>query len=194
VKLSAVMTQQEWSWIVNKCQPANVNPKLIAAIGWHETHWGRLGMGRHGFHLGVSCWVRNDSQFNYDKEKGRVDFSTYSKVESGHLYCSLPLKGYQEQVEWAVNKFKNAVPYTIGYPHVLFIARTIWKPGNPEAWANSVWKIYSDLDVDLTSEMLPSEPEEIPVADGDIPDATNIIQRIGYYLQKIAELLQEWRL
>jgi len=193
LKLSEIMSQQEWAWIVKKCQPANVNPKLIAAIGWHETHWGRLGMGKYGFHMGVSCWVRNDTQFNYDKNRGDVDFITYSKVENGHLYCNLSFKGYQKQVSWAINKFKDVVPYAIGYPHVLFIAENIWKPGNPKAWANSVWWIYSELEVDLPSEMLPSEPEEIPSVEGDVPDSTNIIQRIGYYLQKIAELLQEWR-
>ncbi|GAI12177.1 unnamed protein product, partial [marine sediment metagenome] len=34
------------------CTIYNFTPYLIAAIGWHETHWRRLGAGVRGWILG----------------------------------------------------------------------------------------------------------------------------------------------
>jgi len=194
VKLSDIMSQNDWAYVNEVCIPNNVNPKLIAAIGWHETHWGRLGMGKYGFHLGVSCWVRGDTLYKRDKEKGLVDEETYRKVSSGHLYCSTTYKGMGKQVLWAVNKFSGRVPYQLGYPDVLDIAENIWKPGNPKAWAESVWKIYSSLEIDMAPVYQPSEPETIPIEDNDLPSATGILEKISYYLEQIAKLLKEWRM
>lgn len=194
MKLSEILSQNEWAYINYACAPYHINPKLIVAIGWHETHWGRLGMGRYGYHLGVSCWVRSDAQYQRDRERELVDEETYRKKTSGHLYCSLAYKGYQRQVQWAIEKFKDVIPYEIGYPHVKYIAEEIWKPGDPLAWAKSVWSIYKELDVDLPAEFRPSEPETIPSVDGDLPSAHGIIQQIAHYLEEIAKLLKEWRL
>ena len=33
-----------------------VCPYLITAIGWHETNWGKLGLGRQGFHTGYGAY------------------------------------------------------------------------------------------------------------------------------------------
>jgi len=56
LKISDVMSQNEWSWLHNFANKNQVNPVLLASIGWHETHWGRLGMGKYGFHIShVGC-------------------------------------------------------------------------------------------------------------------------------------------
>lgn len=192
MKLSEIMSQNDWAFVHATCTPERVNPKLIAAIGWHETHWGRLGMGKYGYYLGISCWTRTQSQYNSDKGKGLIDSETYRRTEDGHLYCLLPYKGLAPQVNWAISRFKGVVPFEPGYPDVLNIARNIWKPGNPEAWAKSVWQIYSNLQVDLPAEYLPSEPENIPSAEGELQPAGSIFQKIAWYLEQIATLLKEW--
>jgi len=194
MKISEIMSQNEWAWLHNYANSNQVNPVLLAAIGWHETHWGRLGMGRYGYHMGISCWVRNDTQYQYDLARGQVDQETYTKVSSGHLYCSLSLKGMQSQVKWAVEHIKGKVPYTIGYPNVLYIAENIWKPGNPKAWASSVWTIYRDMEIDMPSTYVPSEPENIPTSDNELPSASGIILSIASHLEEIVKLLRNWRL
>ncbi|GAH98946.1 unnamed protein product, partial [marine sediment metagenome] len=42
----------DWTVVVRYCENYNITPYLIAAIGWHETHWGKLGAGRYGWILG----------------------------------------------------------------------------------------------------------------------------------------------
>jgi len=194
VKLSEILSQNDWAWVYEYCNRNKVNPLLVVAIGWHETHWGRLGMGKYGYHLGISCWVRNNTQYENDLKKGLVDRESYSRVSSGHLYCSLPLKGMKKQVEWCVEHIKGKVPYTIGYPNVLYIAENIWKPGNPKGWADSVWSIYKSIEVDMPATYIPSEPEDIPATDGDLPSASGIIQSIAQHLGEIVKLLRNWRL
>jgi len=194
MKLSQIMPQNQWAWVHEYCYSNKVNPVLIAAIGWHETHWGRLGMGRYGYHMGISCWVRNDAQYQHDLAIGQVDQETYTKVSGGHLYCSRSLKGMQNQVKWAVEHIKGKVPYTIGYPNVLYIAEKIWIPGNPKAWADSVWSIYKNMEIDLPSTYVPSEPETIPTSDNELPSASGIILSIASHLEEIVKLLRNWRL
>jgi len=193
MKLSEMLTHDQWKQIVNMCIPQNVPPLLIAAIGWHETHWGRLGMGKYGYYLGVSCWDRNDQQYLRDKEKDNVDYKSYTRTTAGHLYCNIHYRGISGQVGWAVEKFKGKIPMSFGYPHVLNIAKNIWKPGAPEAWAKSVWNIYSGLDIDYPVEIEPAEPEEIPTSDADLPEATGILERILFYLQEMTEILNNWK-
>jgi len=193
VKLSSILSRDEWNYIVERCVPAKIKPELIVAIGWHETHWGRLGMGRYGYHLGISCWTRNDTQFEYDKSHGLVDWESYSKTKYGHLYGSITLKGYQKQVDWAVNHFKGKIPLDIQYKDVEYIAKNIWKPANPYNWARSVWSIYTSLEDDLSPRNHEASVDDIPTAEGDLPSSAGILQKIAYYLEEIAKLLREWR-
>jgi len=194
MKLSEILSRDEWNYIVEKCFPAKIKPELIVAIGWHETHWGRLGMGRYGYHLGISCWKRNEAQFQYDKRHGLVDWESYTKKPDGHLYCSIGLKGFIKQVDWAVDKLKGKIPYDIQYKDVEYIAKNIWKPPNPISWARGVWSVYVDLEDDLSEKHREASEEEIPAAEGELPSTAGILQKIAYYLEKIAELLKEWRL
>ena len=45
-----------WGKIVRVAREFNVCPYLIAAIGQHETQWGRLGLGRYGFYTGYGAF------------------------------------------------------------------------------------------------------------------------------------------
>jgi len=192
VKLSQIMPESDWYVVLSYCKPAGVNPLLIAAIGWHETHWGRLGMGKYGFYMGISCWERNDAQYEYDRKRGEVDYESYTRTKTGHLYCNTSFKGLRNQLKWAVNTIKNTMGYTFGYPDVVNLNKK-WIPEDTKyRWAQSVWSIYNDIEADYPMEAPPSEPEEIPTSDDELPESATVIQRIGYYLQKIAELLQKW--
>ncbi|MBW2638424.1 MAG: hypothetical protein JRC86_13105 [Deltaproteobacteria bacterium] len=151
-------------------------------------------MGRYGYILGISCWVRNESQYKNDLMRNEVDKETYTKKPEGHLYCSRSLKGWRTQVKWAVDHIKGKVPYTIGYSNVLYIAENIWKPGNPKLWANSVWSIYENMEIDFPSEFRPPEPENLPASYNDLPSASGIIQSIASHLEEIVRILRNWRL
>ncbi len=197
MKVSEMLTQPEWEYIFDRCMAMKVNPKLIAAIGWHETHWGRLGMGRHGYFFGVSCWTRTQAQYNSDKAKGTIDPDTYSKTAGGHLYCLLPYKGIEAQLKWALDKLAGFIPFNPDYADVLRVAKEVWKPGNPEAWAQSVYSIYQDLVVDLSPSYvptpLPEGPGQVPTIEGEMPQASGLIQRIIYYLERIIDTLKQWQ-
>jgi len=193
LKLSKILSKDEWNYIVERCIPAKIKPELIVAIGWHETHWGRLGMGRYGYHLGISCWTRNDKQFEYDKRHGLVDWESYSKTKDGHLYGSITLKGIYKQVDWAVNHLKGKIPLDIQYKDVEWIAKNIWKPKYPSAWAKDVWEVYTSLEDDLSPVIREASVDDIPAAEGDTPSVVGLFQKIAYYLEEIVKLLKEWR-
>ena len=46
----------------------NVCPYLITAIGWHETQWGKLGLGRVGFYTGYGAFDHGPDARFADRE------------------------------------------------------------------------------------------------------------------------------
>lgn len=50
------ITQNIWDLINRYADEFNVDPYLVAAIGWHETQWGRLGAGRRGYYTGYGVF------------------------------------------------------------------------------------------------------------------------------------------
>jgi len=194
MKLSQIMSQNEWAWLHSYANSNQVNPVLIAAIGWHETHWGRLGMGRYGYHLGVSCWGRDDKDFEADKRKGIVDWESYSIYKGKHNYGWTTFKGLHKQVKWAVNTIRNTMGYNFGYPDVENLNKK-WVPTDKEfKWAKSVWSIYKSIEVDMPAEYVPSEPEKIPTDDNKLPSVSGLVLSIASHLEEIVKLLRNWRL
>jgi len=59
------MSQQDWELVCYYANKYNTDPYLLAAIGWHETHWGQLGAGRSGYYFGVGVYDSGEiaSQF-----------------------------------------------------------------------------------------------------------------------------------
>ncbi|MBT9145244.1 MAG: hypothetical protein DDT42_01114 [candidate division WS2 bacterium] len=51
---------EQWKIINKWAQHYNVDPNLIAAIGQHETGWGREGAGRWGFYTGYGVYDKGD--------------------------------------------------------------------------------------------------------------------------------------
>jgi len=113
------MSAGYWSRCVSYANKYNTWPELLAAIGWHETHWGRLGWGRKGFILGVGC---------------------YSRTRANYAF-----QGIEAQLTWAAKRLGQYLDRNVTRQGLRSFAREVWKPGNPTAWADSVWKIYLDL-------------------------------------------------
>jgi len=107
---------QEWNTLLKYCIVNNVNPYLITAIGLHETAWGELGWGKQGYILGVGCY----NETNADKT----------------------LQGFDVQIAWATQALGKFFGLHPSRQELYEFAGKIWKPGNPDAWANSVWNLY----------------------------------------------------
>ncbi len=109
----------DWEIVRGICWPWNINPYFIAAIGWHETHWGQLGAGRNGFHLGVSV---------YPPHYGLDQF-----------------RGVQAQVAWAAERVNLYLPDPVDQAAVIEFNRATGYSESPESWGASVWAIFDQL-------------------------------------------------
>jgi hypothetical protein len=113
------VSEEDWL-IVNKfAMHYDLDPYLLVAIGWHETHWGRLGAGRDGYILGVGVLDR----------KRRLE----------------QFRGLEAQLRWASVKLSRWFDGAINRETLIRFAVQVWRPGNPTAWGDSVYRIYKDL-------------------------------------------------
>jgi len=119
VRISDMMSLDEWRVVCGVAARYRVDAVLLAAIGWHETHWGRLGAGRRGWYLGYGYYPRSRVMYKY--------------------------QGLIPQLRGASGMLKRGMKWPVTYEHLLEFARKYWRPGNPDAWAESVWKIYQEL-------------------------------------------------
>jgi hypothetical protein len=125
--------QADWDLVVSICSNYNVDPYLIAAIGKHETQWGREGAGRIGWILGYGYYSGSTVKEKY--------------------------KGLENQVRGALNQFSQWMQSPITLASVTNLAVKHWKSSAPEAWARSVYSIYSSIEKGYTP---PPTPTEIP--------------------------------
>lgn len=110
------ITAEEWNTLLKYCTAYSVNPYLIIAIGLHETGWGELGWGKQGYILGVGCF--NETQ------------------------ADISLQGFNTQISWATQALSKFFGLHPSEQELNEFAAKIWKPGDPAAWAVSVWSIY----------------------------------------------------
>lgn len=61
----------DWNIVSSLAKAAGVDPALMAAIGWWETHWGKLGDGRKGNLLGVGSFD-SGSTYKYAGVKNQI--------------------------------------------------------------------------------------------------------------------------
>ena len=119
MKRPSFIPVDQWKLVESLCSKYGVDPYLIAAIGWHETHWGTLGWGREGYYLGVGA---------------------YSKTNANPVY-----KGLSNQLGWAIPHIADFMAGKLNLPLLILFAQKVWRPGAPEAWANSVFQIWKTL-------------------------------------------------
>lgn len=124
MKLSQVMSAQDWALTRQIAGEYGVDPLLLAAIGWHETHWGRLGAGRYGWHLGYGYYPGSEVKERY--------------------------RGLERQLRGAAEHYRRHFQGPLTAENLLDYSRRAWRAGDPDAWARSVWRIYTTLQDDLT--------------------------------------------
>ena len=119
MKLNELMSLADWQIVCSITVQFKVDPVLIAAIGWHETQWGRLGAGKRGWYLGYGYYPKSA--------------------------ISEETKGLCHQVYYASKFISRYIkpPYTLN--KLTEFAVNHWKPGNPQKWAKDVYNIYQDL-------------------------------------------------
>lgn len=113
------VSQLDWNKILYYSNVYKVNPNLIAAIGWHETHWGKLGAGRTGWILGYGYFPGSTVQDYY--------------------------KGLDRQLQGAMSQINRDFKGSINLSNITNFAVGSWKSSAPGAWAKSVWNIYQQL-------------------------------------------------
>lgn len=137
MKLSEIMTGEQWAACVKAADGSLDKAKVFAAIGWHETHFGRTpGYGQEGYILGVGAYGGGQEEF----------------------------RGLEAQLEWTARRLSTHMTYSLD--DLQWYGREIQKPteANGEntgnAWGRSVYSIYRDLEVDLPD--LPYVGSDIP--------------------------------
>jgi len=128
MKISDMLSSDEWGTIQKTAAAAGTDPLLIAAIGWHETHWGDLGLGKKGYYTGYGAYSGTNQDSKYAGFDNQVA-GTASKMAKWGM------------AEGAVSKAKleagNAGLLSSG----IYAA--------DKNWASSVWSVYSNLSNDL---------------------------------------------
>lgn len=109
----------DWNTVQSICKSYGVDPYFIAAIGWHETHWGQLGAGKIGWILGFGYFPGSTVAEKY--------------------------KGLVNQLNGACKMIGDYLKTPITLQNVTDFATGHWKSGAPEAWARSVYSIYTSL-------------------------------------------------
>lgn len=135
MQLSEICSADQWRVMLAAAGGNVEKAKVFAAIGWHETHFGRTpGYGQEGYILGVGAWGGGQAQF----------------------------QGLEAQVEWTANKLGSQESYSLA--DMQWYGRTIQKPTSAggvntgDAWGKSVYSVYSSLVVDLAAPDAPSAP------------------------------------
>ena len=111
--------QNDWNLILRHANNFLNEPYLIAGIGWHETHWGRLGAGKIGFILGYGYWPGSTVK---DKYKGLIN-----QLKSAN---SMLVDHYRRPIT-----LNNTIDFAVNH----------WKSSAPRSWAKSVYSIYSNM-------------------------------------------------
>lgn len=115
-----IMPESDWRKTQEIARIYNVPPELLAAIGWHETHWGQLGAGRQGWYLGYGYYPGSTVKEQY--------------------------RGLVPQLQGAARQIAGFFQgQELTWENWQRFAEQSWRPGNPEAWARSTWSIFQSL-------------------------------------------------
>jgi hypothetical protein len=122
------MPYYQWLMTWSIAKHFGLDPKLLVAIGWHETHWGRLGAGRSdGWPLGYAYFPGSTIKDHYKSLPSQL--AAVSRfIQKGYpTYTSLSFEGLLE------------------------FSRKIWRAGDPDNWAKRVWEYYQQIEDDYST-------------------------------------------
>ena len=125
------ITEADWANVKVICEHWKVDPYLIAAIGWHETNWGREGAGKIGWILGYGYFSGSTVKEKY--------------------------KGLYKQVDGALAQYHTWMQSPLTLASITNLAVEHWRSGAPEAWARSVYSIYVSLKSDYVMPVTDTE-------------------------------------
>lgn len=124
MKVNDMLSPQEIAKVYEVARQYDVDPKLIFAIGWHETQWGRLGDGKKGMVLG------------------------YGSFDSGSDYS---YAGFEKQVTGVAQKLKSwgMTPGAVSLSRLELGNKGLLPSGiyaTDSNWPNAVWTVYKNLE------------------------------------------------
>ncbi|GAI79936.1 unnamed protein product [marine sediment metagenome] len=143
------ISEADWSLVEKYCTIYNFTPYLIAAIGWHETHWGRLGAGVRGWILGYGYFPGSTVKEKY--------------------------RGLENQLKGACPMIAKYFKFPVTQSSCINFAIYHWKPSAPTAWGKSVYSIYSSLEKGITPQVTPTNSYCMNLV---VPTTNNIIEFI----------------
>ncbi|MBA7591663.1 hypothetical protein ES708_33823 [subsurface metagenome] len=150
--------QTDWSAVKTICARWKVDPYFIAAIGWHETHWGKLGAGPIGWVLGYGYFPGSTVKDKY--------------------------KGLYKQIEGACKQIARDMQLPITLVNVTNFAVESWKSGAPRSWAKSIYSIWSNLTKDIQPQPTETEVQDLTKRVETIEYAVNLFQELIIKLAK----------
>ncbi len=115
----AFISEFEWAQVQGQCGFDHV-AYVVAAIGQHETRWGREGAGRNGFVLGVGVWGGQERE---------------------------QFKGLTAQLAFMCPKLRTwfPTPADVSRDTLIAFAAEVQRPNNPVAWGTDVFDIYAQI-------------------------------------------------
>ena len=150
--------EADWQATVAICSRWKVDPYFIAAIGWHETHWGKLGAGVNGWILGYGYFPGSTVKEKY--------------------------RGLYKQVEGACQQISRDMKLPITLVNVINFAVTSWKSGAPRSWAASIFSIWSNLVKGIIPPYTPTEIEDVSDRVEIITYVVNLLEELITKLAK----------
>ncbi len=157
MKLSEVMTAEQWAQCLTAAAGNTEKAKVFAAIGWHETHFGRTpGYGQEGYVLGVGAYGGGQKQY----------------------------RGLEAQLEWTAERLGSQSAYSLA--DLQWYGRNVQRPTQPDgtntgdAWGSSVYSIYKSLVIDLPAGDVASA--DAGALAGDVGEMYVALPQWGRYL------------
>lgn len=118
------ISDTDWQLVNSICNSNPQEPYLIAAIGWHETHWGTIGAGVGGWHLGYGYY--------------------------GNPIVAAKYKGLEKQLKGAHSMILAHFKFPVTLESTTEFAVNHWKSSVPTAWAKSVYAKFISITKETT--------------------------------------------
>ncbi|MBA7579057.1 hypothetical protein ES708_20923 [subsurface metagenome] len=150
--------QADWDLVVSLCKPYKVDPYLIAAIGWHETNWGRVGAGVNGWILGYGYYPGSPYKQKY--------------------------KGLKMQVTGALNQYSAWMQSPLTLTSITNLAVKHWRSSAPRAWAKSVYSIWYSLTKGIQPQPTDTEAQDLSKRVEIVEYAVNLFKELISKLAK----------
>ena len=125
----------EWQLVNSICNSNSQEPYLIAAIGWHETHWGLLGAGKLGFILGFGYYPGSTLLDKY--------------------------RGLENQLKGADSMIRSNLNFPVTQNTLDDFAVNHWKSSAPLSWSKSVFSIFVNISQGIFPVQTDTEIKEI---------------------------------